>query len=84
MKRKSVTVLNNLRKDIESLIEEMTETARDLQHSAEDIGTLPVHDLVTHDLDWKANYDDLNKSHLHMAKLLKRFRKARAMYIDFF
>lgn len=84
MRRKSVTYLNQLRKDVSQVVDEIIETGFDIHAAAEDLIGLQVHDLVTNDETWKAQYNDLNQAHLKMAKLLKQFRNARESYLEFF
>lgn len=84
MKRKSVTYLNELKNDVCSALEAIYETGSDIDVAAYNLSQISTHDLVTDVEGTKFLYDSLNQNHLKMAKLLKEFRKARALYLEFF
>jgi hypothetical protein len=82
--RKSVTFLNRLRLDVDTIQMEMDETGTDIQNAAGDLSHFPVHELKTNDVVFKETFDELVQAHKEMGKLLKEFRIARANYLEFF
>jgi hypothetical protein len=82
--RKTVTYLNQLRNDVDTLQIEIDEAGCSIEEASEKLSKFPVHDLVTNDYEFKQAFDQLVFDHKEMAKLIKSFRIARDNYLEFF
>ena len=84
MKRKSVTYLNELRRDVDNVLSEIYEIGIDIEAAAGTLARRPASDLQSNDDDCKDEFNSLVASHKELGKQLKAFRKVRMAYLDFF
>jgi len=84
VKRKSVTLLNELRLDVERVQSEISDAGTKIDWAATNIGACPANDLVHPEGIMQDSFDTLVKEHRRMGKLLKEFIKARDAYLEFF
>ncbi|MBW2646916.1 MAG: hypothetical protein JRE23_12235 [Deltaproteobacteria bacterium] len=80
--RKTVTFLNQLRLDVDTLQQEIDEAGCSMEEAAQKLSHFPVHDLVTNDYEFKQAFNQLVFDHKEMSKLIKSFRKAREAYLE--
>lgn len=85
MKRKSVTYLNQLKADVDQAKWDISQAGTDLGDLANDLDLLfSTHDLVTNNQDMKDHFLALSDKHKELGSLIKKFMKARDLYLDFF
>jgi hypothetical protein len=84
VKRKSVTYLNQLRVDVQDVLDEISEIGFDIEAAASNLALQPVSNLTSPDDCMKETFNELALRHRDMGKLLVSFRKVRSEYLDFF
>jgi hypothetical protein len=82
--RKTVTILNQLRLDVNKVRHDIDEAGCSIEEAAQKLGKFPAHDLVTNDHEFMLSFNQLVFDHKEMGKLIKSFRIARNKYLEFF
>ena len=82
--RKSVSLLNTLKHDLEDILDDITQTGVDLDAACFDLGQIHPHDVKTDDPGVKRLYDNVQTLRATLGKQLTSFRDCRDKYLEFF
>lgn len=83
-KRKTVSYLNQLRRDVRDSLEAVTIAATEVDSAAYDLSCIDPHDIVTNDAEVKELYDVTLDCVKELNAQLKTFKAARDLYMEFF
>ena len=84
MLRKSVTYLNQLRRDVQDVLDDIQQTGVDLDSACYDLSQIHPHDVKTDDDRVKMLFINVQLGHKELGKQLEQFKKSRDSYLTFF
>ena len=79
-----MTYLNQLRRDVQDVLDDIQQTGVDLDSACYDLSQIHPHDVKTDDDRVKVLYDNVQDTHKKLFNLLIQFKQARDKYREFF
>jgi len=84
MLRKSVSLLNQLKHDLEDSLKSIEDTGVALDNACYDLAKIHPHDVKTDDDRVKMLFINVQLGHKELGKQLEQFKKSRDSYLTFF
>ena len=84
MKRKTASVINQLRTDVNVVLEQIQQSGAEVDQAAFDLSKILPCDLPTHDNEIRELFDTVHEHNHNLYKLLNKFMIARDSYLEYF